>query len=118
MNFFKKKNKNEIKKEKRKRLNILIVCGCGLGSSIMLKGVVQEVLDKHNLCERLDISDMLKAPSLTADILVCSPEIKKSMKDADKNFRKIILIDNFLSSSEVELKLLPAIEELSNDKFE
>lgn len=112
MFFKKKKDKNE---KKARNVHILVVCGCGVGSSVMLKGVVEDVLAKHNIRAKMEVSDMLKAPSLTADVLICAPEIKRAMKNVDKNFRKIVLIDNFLSNEEIESKLLPAIDELNKD---
>lgn len=94
-----------------KKVRILIVCGCGAGSSLMLRGNVSNVLAKYKLKADLEVADMLTAPSLKSDILLCAPDVLKGIKKTD-NFREIITINNFMSEKEIEDKLIPKIKEL------
>jgi len=96
-----------------KRVRILVVCGCGAGTSLMLRGNVLSVLSKHKLRADVDIADMLSGPSLSADILLCASDVLKGMKSV-VNFKHVVTITNFMSTKEIEDKIVPLIEALNN----
>lgn len=99
-----------------KRVQILVVCGCGVGSSVMLRGNLLSVLSKHGLRVDIDIADMLSAPSFSADVLIGASDVLEHMKSL-KNFRKVVTISNFMSTKELEDKIVPLIKEFNNDNL-
>ncbi len=96
-----------------KRLRIMTVCGFGLGTSLVLRMTVDEVLQNHGIKAETFCSDADTALGQNYDLVITSKEMKKIFADVDK---PVVVIDNFLSTDEVEEKALPVIEELMADK--
>ncbi len=96
-----------------KRLRIMTVCGFGLGTSLVLRMTVDEVLQNHGIKAETFCSDADTALGQNYDVVITSKEMEKIFADVDK---PVVVIDNFLSTDEVEEKALPVIEKLMADK--
>lgn len=96
-----------------KRLRMMTVCGFGLGTSLVLRMTVDEVLQNHGIKAETFCSDADTALGQNYDVVITSKEMEKIFADVDK---PVIVIDNFLSTDEVEEKALPVIEMLMADK--
>ena len=92
-----------------RKLRIMAVCGFGLGSSLVLRITVDEVLKAHRIKAETFSCDADTALGQTFDLVVASGEMEDLLKSVEA---PVITIENFLSSEEVEEKLLPVIEEL------
>ena len=92
-----------------KRLRIMVVCGFGLGTSMVLKMTLDDVLNKYQINAETFCSDADTAIGQKFDLVLTSNEISKIFKDQDK---PVIIINNFLSSGEVQDKAIPVIQKL------
>ena len=92
-----------------KRLRIMVVCGFGLGTSLVLRMTLDDVLQEHQINADTFCSDADTAIGQKFDLVLTSNEISKIFKDQDK---PIIIINNFLSSREVQDKAIPVIQKL------
>ena len=90
-----------------KALRIMTVCGFGLGTSLILRMTVDEVLKKHQIKAETFCVDADTAVGQNFDIVITSQDMQRLFKDSDK---PVVVIDNFLSTDEVEEKALPVIQ--------
>ena len=88
------------------KLTILTVCGAGVGSSLMVKMNAEEILSKHNLKGKIINSDITSAKGNFADVLVTTEDIYKLIRDIP--ISEVVLLDNMVSTKELESKLVPA----------
>lgn len=91
-----------------RRLAVLAVCGAGVGSSIMMKSNADEVLEKHGIRARVTTADITSAKGNTPDVLVTTRDIFKVIKDIKAG--EIVILDNMVSTKELEEKLIPACQ--------
>jgi len=92
-----------------KRLRIMVVCGFGLGTSMVLKMTLDDVLNKYQINAETFCSDADTAIGQKFDLVLMSNEISKIFKD---QYKPVIIINNFLSSGEVQDKAVPVIQKL------
>ena len=92
---------------------IMIVCGFGLGSRVILRRKLDRVLSQHGLEARTFCADVTTAPGQTFDVVFTSRELVDTFADVDQ---PVVVIDNFLSETEVEAKALPVIRPLIADE--
>ena len=92
-----------------KRLRIMVVCGYGLGTSMVLKMTLDDVLNKYQINAETFCSDADTAIGQKFDLVLTSNEISKIFKD---QYKPVIIINNFLSSGEVQDKAVPVIQKL------
>jgi len=92
-----------------KRLRIMVVCGFGLGTSMVLKMTLDDVLNKYQINAETFCSDADTAIGQKFDLVLTSNEISKIFKD---QYKPVIIINNFLSSGEVQDKAVPVIQKL------
>ncbi len=92
-----------------KRLRIMVVCGFGLGTSMVLKMTLDDVLNKYQINAETFCSDADTAIGQKFDLVLMSNEISKIFKD---QYKPVIIINNFLSSGEVQDKAIPVIQKL------
>ncbi len=92
-----------------KRLRIMVVCGFGLGTSMVLKMTLDDVLNKYQINAETFCSDADTAIGQKFDLVLTSNEISKIFKD---QYKPVIIINNFLSSGEVQDKAIPVIQKL------
>ncbi len=92
-----------------KRLRIMVVCGFGLGTSMVLKMTLDDVLNKCQINSETFCSDADTAIGQKFDLVLTSNEISKIFKD---QYKPVIIINNFLSSGEVQDKAIPVIQKL------
>ena len=90
-----------------KALRIMTVCGFGLGTSLILRMTVDEVLSKHNIKADTFCVDADTAVGQNFDIVITSQDMEKLFKDCNQ---PVVVIDNFLSTDEVEEKAIPVIQ--------
>ncbi len=90
-----------------KKLRIMTVCGFGLGTSLILRMTVDEVLSNHQIKAETFCVDADTAVGQNFDIVITSQDMERLFKDSSK---PVVVIDNFLSTDEVEEKALPVIQ--------
>lgn len=91
----------------------MTVCGFGLGSSLVLKMTVDDVLQKHNIRAETFCSDADTAVGQRYDLVITSNEMEKLFAEIEE---PVVVIDNFLSSDEVEEKAIPVIREMMGEQ--
>jgi PTS system ascorbate-specific IIB component len=86
------------------KLNIGCVCGCGMGSSLLLKMLVTSVLDEHKVNATIDCYD---SGTVAGDVnlIVTSSAFYDGLKAQFGDKIPVIVIKNFNSKEEMELKL-------------
>lgn len=89
---------------------IQCVCGFGCGSSLMLKMAIDEVLKKHGLDADTFTGDVGTCLANPCDAIFISKELGERI--ADRAEVPIVMIDNFLDSSEVESQTLVFMKSL------
>lgn len=77
----------------------------------MLKFNVREILDRHQIEHIINNADMTTAKGQSADIVITTPDLLHAIEGA-KGFRKILILENLVSKTELESKLIPACQEL------
>lgn len=92
------------------QLTILTVCGAGVGSSLMVKMNAEEVLLKHGIKAKIINSDVTSAKGNTADIILTTDDIYRLIKNID--IPNVVIINNMVSKSELEEKLVPICKKL------
>ncbi len=95
-----------------KRLRIMTVCGFGLGTSLVLKMTVDEVLSKHNIKAETFCSDAETAVGQRYDLVITSRDMEKLFANVPE---PVVVVDNFLSTEEVQEKAIPVIEKMMED---
>ncbi len=95
-----------------KKLRIMTVCGFGLGTSLVLKMTVDEVLQNHQIKADTFCADADTAVGQNYDLVITSKDMQTLFKDVSE---PVVVIDNFLSTDEVEEKALPVIKQMMED---
>lgn len=83
---------------------IQTVCGFGCGSSLMLKMAIDDILKKHGLEADTFCSDVGTCCSNPCDVIFISRELAERIED--RSPVPVVVINNFMDSSEVEAKVL------------
>ncbi len=92
-----------------KHLRIMTVCGFGLGTSLVLRMTLDDVLQKHNIKAETFCSDADTAVGQQFDLVLTSQELRHLFEETET---PVVVIENFLSTNEVEEKALPIIAKL------
>ena len=79
------------------------------GLFVGLRITVDDVLQKHNISAETFCSDLETAAEQSCDLVIASGEIERRLEDVGV---PVIVVNDFLSSEEVEEKVLPVIREL------
>jgi len=95
-----------------KHIKIMVVCGFGLGTSLVLRMTLDDVLKEHQITAETFCSDADTAIGQKFDLILTSKEISKIFDDQD---RPVIIISNFLSTEEIQVKAVPVIQKLINE---
>ncbi|UEX90262.1 PTS sugar transporter subunit IIB [Staphylococcus ratti] len=90
-------------------MKILVVCGHGLGSSFMVDMNVQEVLQKLNVQQDIEVdhSDIMTASPEMADIFICGRDLEENAS----RLGDVLILDNILDKQELEEKLTTKLSE-------
>ncbi len=88
---------------------IMVVCGFGLGSSMILKLKLDEVLKAHGIRVNTFCADMTTAVGEKFDMVLTSRDLATRFANVQK---PVVVVDNFLSTNEIEEKAIPVIREL------
>jgi len=88
-------------------LKIMTVCGFGLGSSMILKITLDRVLEENNINAETFCADEVTAVGENFDIVFTSKEMIHLFANET---RPVIVIENFLSKSEIRQKGLDIIK--------
>ncbi len=94
-----------------KPLKVMVVCGFGLGTSLVLKMTLDDVLAAYNFEAETFCADSDTAVGQDYDLVVTSQDLAYLFKHVPE---ALILIDNFLSTDEVEHRVIPVIKNLNN----
>ena len=89
-----------------KALRIMTVCGFGLGTSLILKMTVDDVLQKNNIRADTFCSDADTAVGQRYDLVITSRDMEKLFANVTQ---PVVVVDNFLSSEEIQEKAIPVI---------
>lgn len=92
-------------------IKILAVCAVGVGSSMMLKMNANTILKKHGYKANVDNTDMVGASGFNVDILITTNDVYKQIKKI--NTKEVVILENMVSKKELEEKLIPIFEKLS-----
>lgn len=94
-------------------VKVVAVCGFGIGSSMILKMKIESVLKSNAVDAHVVTSDIVSFQYEDADIIFTSQEIYESI--VDKTKLPIVIINNFLSESELLEKGLPAVRSIAGE---
>ena len=83
---------------------IQCVCGFGCGSSLMLRMAVDDILKKHDMKASTSTGDVGTCLSNPCDVIFISKELAERI--VDRANVPVVIIENFMDSSEVEEKVL------------
>ncbi|MCS6143773.1 PTS sugar transporter subunit IIB [Latilactobacillus curvatus] len=98
-----------------KKLKIYFICGAGLGSSLACQMVAEDVLNRLNLDESLEHEAISSTPGLRTDIIVSAENFKSQFEKYDLDPAiQMVYLHNIVDAGEIEEKLVPVIEKLSN----
>ncbi|MFD0898522.1 PTS sugar transporter subunit IIB [Loigolactobacillus binensis] len=98
-----------------KKLKIYFICGAGLGSSLASQMVAEDVLNSLNLDESLEHEAISSAPGLRTDIIVSAENFKSQFEKYELDPAiKFVFLHNIVDPKEIEDKLVPVINALSN----
>ncbi len=92
---------------------VMIVCGFGLGSSMVLRLKLESILRKRNLRAKTFCADATTARGQDFDVVFTSKELLDNFEGIDQ---PIVIINNFMSESEIEEKGIPAIKSLIEEE--
>ena len=87
------------------------VCGFGCGSSLMLRMAIDDILRKHNLDADTFCGDVGTCLSNRCDVIFISRELAERIEDRAEV--PLVVIENFMDSSEVEEKVLGYMNSLN-----
>ncbi|MCG8688327.1 MAG: PTS sugar transporter subunit IIB [Desulfobacterales bacterium] len=93
-----------------RRIKVLAVCGFGVGTSLMLRMNIEKVLKDNGIDAEVENADIMTAGSIQADIIFTSQELFSQLDGKVKS--PLIVINNFMSNSEIEEKAMPVINGL------
>lgn len=94
-------------------MKLLSVCGMGFGTSLMLLMDVQTIAKKHGYTVDGEAVDLGSVKGKTADLIIASQEIGTELTDTNI---PVVTINNLLDKDEIEQKVMPWIQKLSNGK--
>ncbi len=83
---------------------IQCVCGFGCGSSLMLRMAIDDILKKHDLHAQTSVGDVGTCLANPCDVIFISRELAERIEDRAEV--PLVVIENFMDSSEVEEKVL------------
>lgn len=88
--------------------SIMAACGSGLGSSMLVRMNIEKVL-KQNGHTGISVlhSSLSDVSERAADIIV----VGKDLEEFVKSYKNVIVLDNIMSVSELEEKLLKKLNE-------
>ena len=85
------------------------VCGFGCGSSLMLRMAIDDILHKHNIEADTFCGDVGTCVANPCDVIFISRELAERIED--RATVPVVIIENFMDSSEVEEKVLAYMNE-------
>lgn len=91
-------------------MKILTVCGMGFGTSLMLLMTIQEIGKKHDIVVGGEAVDLGSAKGKECDLIVAASEIAAELNDEPV---EVVSINNLLDKAEIEEKVLPWLQRLS-----
>lgn len=92
-----------------RRPRVMAVCGFGVGTSMVLKMKLEDVFAAHGIEAELFTADATTAPSEPCEVIFTSKELAESLS---RRTIPVVVIENFLSTSEIESKGLPVMRAL------
>jgi len=90
----------------------MTVCGFGLGTSLVLKMTLDEVLSNHNIKAETFCSDAETAVGQRFDLVITSRDMEKLFANVPE---PVVVVDNFLSTDEVQEKAIPVIQKMMEE---
>jgi len=92
-----------------KRLVVMAVCGFGVGTSMVLRMKLEDVFQANGIDAEVFTADATTAPSERCDVIFTSRELAPTLNRRDV---PVVVIDNFLSTSEIQTKAVPVMQQL------
>jgi PTS system ascorbate-specific IIB component len=87
----------------------LVVCGTGMGSSMLLKIMVERVINNNNLPIKLDADVLAAAKAYDGDFVVAMQDL---IPHIEKTGHKAVGIVNMVDKDEILTKLNDMLEQL------
>jgi PTS system ascorbate-specific IIB component len=88
-------------------MKVVTVCGMGFGTSLMLLMEIQDMAAKHGIKVDGEAVDLGSAKGKSCDLMVASSEIAGELQEESV---QVISIDNLLSKTEIQDKVLPVLQ--------
>jgi PTS system ascorbate-specific IIB component len=88
-------------------MKVVTVCGMGFGTSLMLLMEIQDMAAKHGIKVDGEAVDLGSAKGKNCDLMVASSEIAGELQEESV---QVISIDNLLSKTEIQDKVLPVLQ--------
>ncbi|GIP63164.1 PTS lactose transporter subunit IIB [Virgibacillus pantothenticus] len=83
-------------------MEIITVCGMGFGTSLMLKMMVDDILEKEGIKAEVSALDAGSAKGRNADLIMASADLESALEGVEVSK---IFIHNLTDADEVEQKL-------------
>ncbi|API92539.1 MULTISPECIES: PTS sugar transporter subunit IIB [Virgibacillus] len=83
-------------------MEIITVCGMGFGTSLMLKMMVDDILEKEGIKAEVSALDAGSAKGRNADLIMASADLESALEAVEVSK---IFIHNLTDADEVEQKL-------------
>lgn len=87
-----------------KKVNGACICGCGMGSSLLLKILLEGILEDKKISASIECVDSGSVPN-GLDLVVTSSAFEKEMNDRFEGKVPVIAIKDFYGKAELESKL-------------
>ena len=88
-------------------MNIVTVCGLGVGTSLMMKMIIQDILDAEGIRAEVEAWDAGTVKGRSADLFVVSEDLKSSLEGLKG---KVVYIKHITNTAEIKEKVLNAIK--------
>ncbi|WP_077303164.1 PTS sugar transporter subunit IIB [Virgibacillus pantothenticus] len=83
-------------------MEIITVCGMGFGTSLMLKMMVDDILEKEGIKAEVSALDAGSAKGRNADLIMASADLESALEGVEVSK---IFIHNLTDADEVEQKM-------------
>ena len=87
-------------------IHVITVCGMGFGTSLMLLMSIKDIGKKHGMEISGEAVDLGSYKGKRCDFIAASSEIAKQIQGENV---PVVSIDNLLSKSEIEEKIMPLL---------
>lgn len=87
-----------------KKVTGACICGCGMGSSLLLKILLEGILEENHISSNIECVDSGSVPN-GLNLVLTSSAFEKEMNDRFEGSLPVIAVKDFYGKAELEGKL-------------